>query len=130
MKLLKRSIMKTIALIIAVLFCFCSCNNNNSKDLSGNGLINISIPEKINEKILLSEFAESMHIIPLSQDMLIRDIDKLLVDNDNNLYIVDSNGDGIYKFDSKGKFVKQISQKGQGPGEYVSIEDFDIYKDR
>lgn len=75
----------------------------------------------------MSEFADSIRFIPLSGDVLLRDVDKLLLDDEEIMYIIDSRDDGVFKFDKSGNFIKQISRRGQGPGEYTEISDFDIY---
>ncbi|WP_106829410.1 6-bladed beta-propeller [Parabacteroides pacaensis] len=78
----------------------------------------------------LSNIASSVKYISLSNDCLLRDIKKLLLDEDNNIYILDNKGNGIFKFDSQGNFIRQISRKGNGPGEYRKIYDFDIDKNQ
>lgn len=82
----------------------------------------------MNDILHISEIADSVRFIRLSDDMLLRDIEKLLVDTAGSMYIQDSKGNGIYKFDCSGKYLYQISKQGQGPGEYVQIDDFDIYE--
>ncbi|WP_106829414.1 6-bladed beta-propeller [Parabacteroides pacaensis] len=88
-------------------------------------LLTITI-DKMDDILNLSTIVDSIQYIPLSNDFLIRDIDMLQVDDNGNLYIRDSEKNGIYKFDKNGQFITQISRKGQGPGEYSRIYDFDI----
>lgn len=37
---------------------------------------------------------------------------------------------GLYVFDDKGKFIKEISQKGNGNKEYVYLDNFFLDKER
>ena len=51
-------------------------------------------------------------------------------DSLGNLYFLDFKDNNIKKFDSAGKFLKIIGQKGQGPGDFSSPVSFDVAKDR
>lgn len=115
-----------IILIVCLFMLFFSCNKGN--ETNNNSLLCVKVD--LNDRIKLSEFADSVKFIRLSNENLLRDVSKLLLDKDENMYILDSNGDGIFKFDRTGKYVCQISRKGHGPGEYTKISDFDIFEDR
>lgn len=106
----------------------CSCSQPEKK--TENDLHIITIDKVDKQSLTLSDMADSVKVIKLSNDIVLRDIAKLLLDKDENIYILDSNGNGIFKFDRNGKFERQISHKGQGPGEYIRISDFDILDDR
>jgi hypothetical protein len=41
-----------------------------------------------------------------------------VLDEQNNVYIFDSKGSFLRKYDSQGKFIKEIGKYGQGPGEF------------
>ena len=110
---------------ICLLICSCKKSNKYTNPLQSA----IHIPVKMGDDILkLSKIGASIKCIPLSNDFLLRDVRKLLLDEKNNFYILDSRGNGIFKFNSQGEFIKQISRKGNGPGEYTKIYDFDIDK--
>lgn len=85
-----------------------------------------TIEVKIKNNIRLSDLSTSMRCIKLSNDILIKSIDKLIIDRNENIYIQDEANEGILKFDPYGKLITQISKRGQGPGENISIRDFDI----
>ena len=42
----------------------------------------------------------------------------LIVDSDDNIYVVDRGNYRIQKYDSNGRYLMTIGQKGQGPGEF------------
>lgn len=44
----------------------------------------------------------------------------------NEYYIV-SSGTSILRFNDMGKFVMSLNKMGQGPEEYIRVEDFDVY---
>lgn len=65
----------------------------------------------------LSEFADSISYIRLSDEPLIPDIAysvNLYIDKNENIYI---DKDLIYKYSSNGKFTKSLFKRGQGPEE-------------
>lgn len=41
-----------------------------------------------------------------------------VLDEQNNVYIFDSKGSFLRKYDSQGRFIKEIGKYGQGPGEF------------
>lgn len=85
----------------------------------------------IKEDVLtISQIADSIRYIPLSNDFLLRDIKTLKVDQYGAFYITDSKGDGVFKFDKDGHFIRQISSRGQGAEEYINISDIDLYQDQ
>ena len=47
----------------------------------------------------------------------------IAVDNQGNIYIVDSGNQRIQKYDKNGNYLQTIGRKGQGPGEFMSPYD-------
>ncbi|MBQ7823698.1 MAG: 6-bladed beta-propeller [Bacteroidaceae bacterium] len=119
---------KSINIAFCIAFCLflsviTGCNTpDNTEQESGLPRIKASLNESVN----ISDFAESIRVIRLSNDSIVRDIEKLLIDDAGNFYIIDSKGTTLQKFDKNGKFISQISRRGKGPGEYLEIYDFDI----
>ena len=54
-------------------------------------------------------------------------VSDLAVGRDLSLYILD--GTGIRQYDRQGRFVRQIGGRGQGPGEYGSIQGIEVLPD-
>ena len=73
------------------------------------------------------EFVDKIELIPLetNKDGLIGRFTKGIVINDN-VFIFDVYFQSLLHFDISGKFERQISRKGGGPGEYLEIRDFCI----
>jgi len=54
----------------------------------------------------------------------------VVCDQDDNIYVLDSDANNIKKFDSNGRFIKTIGREGQGPGEFNSPYYLTNAKDR
>jgi len=74
------------------------------------------------EHISLSDISESIQIIPLetNDSVLVGRISEIKLES-NKLYIHASNG--VFVFDSNGKFLNMVGSKGRGPREYVYLID-------
>ncbi|NDV46568.1 6-bladed beta-propeller [Paludibacter sp. 221] len=110
-----------IALIISIAFFNCSKKNIEEND----------IIVKLNEKEIINynSVIDSIKYIKLEtkKESLISNIKKILMDN-NNLYIQD-NLSRIFVFNSQNGLFKYVIDKvGQGPGEYIHIQDFCLNK--
>ena len=81
--------------------------------------IDLSEVEFSHEPQCLSEFADSIEYIMLSDDVLLPDMFHLrwLLDKDDNIYIEHGN---IEKFTPDGKHIKSLLKIGQGPGEIAN----------
>lgn len=118
------------SLIIGLFFLSCTMNrsDNESDEIS---IINISCEK--NQILNLSEFADSIEIIPLEtrDDNLIGWIPRIIATTDK-YYISSAIGYNYRKllvFDKQGKFIQQIGKQGQGPQEYIEMKDFTLLND-
>jgi hypothetical protein len=109
-----------LILFIGSLFIACS-NKKNSAD-SG-----IVIDLEQETSVCVSDLFESIDVVQLetNEDCLIQAINKIIF-HTNRYYILDEKQQKLLCFDSVGKFLFKIDQKGQGPEEYVHISDFNI----
>lgn len=112
--------MKINAFLLSLLLLLISCKKQDASHFSGKVL---SVELKANEQLFDSIFA-SIEVIPLEtqEESLLRGIEQIDVYEDN-LYIYDVRHPALFVFDKSGKFVRQISKKGQGPGEYLLFYD-------
>lgn len=53
----------------------------------------------------------------------------LEVDRDGNFYVCDTQTVRLLVYDSKGRFIRQMARRGQGPGEYEHLSGFRIFND-
>jgi len=127
--------MKTERIIFVVfLFLFavgCVSNKTNKIDelkpiVNNKKTINIELLNNKTdyklEPIKLSEFVDSVKfiIIEETKESLIKDINNVFFTQEY-IIAVDNALHTIFFFDWNGKYVRKISRRGQGPGEYLSI---------
>ena len=118
MKYLQRKLYFILLLVCVMIFNFCSQKKHNNMVIE----VDIKNPAKVNE--VFSDY----FFIQLEMDSLhpISNIEKMKMD-DNYIYLSDDSK-SIYIYDKKGKFVNVISRVGRSKSEYISIDDFDVYK--
>ena len=82
-------------------------------------------------EVPFGELFSKMELIPLetTDSCLLMRVDKIVA-FENRLYVFDGQRPALYEFDEEGRFVRQISRKGNGPGEYQLVYDFMIDRDR
>jgi hypothetical protein len=111
-------------LIAIIVFTMVTCKNNNQTEgiRSNDNTILLSLDMDENETIDFTEQIDSIRFIRLdnSEECLIGKIQKVIF-HEGRYYIQDNKAGSIFVFDETGKFQCKISQKGQGPGEYVNI---------
>ena len=97
----------------AVVFIIISCNQEKTYDL-------LVIDAEIKDATFnLSSIADEVTPIPLetNEDCLISFISRVIMTKD--YYFVLSSD--LYQFNKKGKFIRQIGERGRGPNEYSRI---------
>jgi hypothetical protein len=87
----------------------------------------INISDIQDNQFIINDIINSVKFIPLEfkDECLIHSILKLDFYNDT-IFILSR--DGLYLFNTEGKYICQIGNKGQGPGEYILPFDFSIDK--
>lgn len=105
-----------------------SCVNGPEKSRNDITEININ-PEKSNQ-INIEDLIEDFEIIPLetNEESLIKQIYQIKI-FDNNVYIKDVGTHSLKYFSQEGTFLSEIGHKGQGPGEFIQIDDFFVEGD-
>ena len=117
-------------IIIIVLVLVASCKNENNTNIRNDNIETISFYKNYQEKLPYSSFVDTIELIPLetTEKSLIGEITRVVFD-DNKYYVRSTNGmqnAKLYVFDDAGKYLKQIGEKGNGPGEYILFKDFSI----
>lgn len=118
---------KYILLIITIIACVSSCN---IKPIDNFKCITLKVNLK-GDTVKFGDLFSKMEIIPLEtlDSCLIMNIEKIELHN-NQLFIFDNLRPALYVFDKKGKYIKQIGKKGEGPDEFQVITDVFIDKTR
>ena len=108
--------------VLAASVLLWGCNSSAKKTETTNGSkaqksYHINLPQKGERKLNVSEIADTVLYIPLetTPQSLIKRIDKIQIIGDKIL--LDCN-DKLLLYSQSGKFIRQIGQKGNGPGEY------------
>lgn len=139
--------MKTIYFLLC-LHLMLACTNNKKKVIQnpeGQSMIIEVIEDKRvdmksldtlsfrlseNQQAMVNCFGETT-LLPLetTNSALIGYIQKIVVKG-NNIYILNNKGNQgeILIFDKQGKFKAKLEKNGRGPGEYISLGDFNIDK--
>ena len=94
----------------------------------GNNISYIDITKAIDKEILLSDIAEDIHYVALSNEMLIGDI--VSVELSDSLIFLSPASETLYVFDRDGKLKSRIGKRGKGPGEYNYSNNFTIDKNK
>ena len=120
--------MKYFFLIVLLLVLLTTCDKNEQKS-EGIKKIDVSSAFGQNDKVFLSEIADSISYIQLQSDSncIIGDIrkpDKNIQFGLDRFFIND--GKNLFSFNNSGAFLFKIGRQGKGPGEYISIDNFSI----
>lgn len=125
--------MRSAINIIAVMTVLClspSCKNNRGKAaFTADIVANVDVPES-KEAFDVEQLADFEKVIPLrtEEGAFIGEIDKLEMD-DNHIVILDKKMRTVWLFDSDGRFIRKIGCLGNGPKEYVSLDDMQFDKE-
>lgn len=117
---------------IVLIFCafLCACNSNNNCNIAEEAEVKF---KPLSETIMvedIKEYVEDIVFVPIANETnaLISDIAKVLVDTNNDIYILDTRST-ITVYDKTGKFKMKISNKGRATNEYLGISDFALNSD-
>ena len=130
-------------IFLNILFCGClftACSGGSSNASSSNmsysedGVTVIPMNAQPGDVLNLSDFAESIELIPLEtrDDCLIGWIPEIIATK-NHYVLISGIGptdfQHLYVYDKKGKFIRQISSRGQGGEEFLEVRDIDVVGD-
>ena len=130
-------------IFLNLLFCGClftACSGGSSNASSSNmsysedGVTVIPMNARPGDVLNLSDFAESIELIPLEtrDDCLIGWIPEIIATK-NHYVLISGIGptdfQHLYVYDKKGKFIRQISSRGQGGEEFLEVRDIDVVGD-
>lgn len=118
--------MKHLITVFIVLFCLfgiLSCDKPQQQVL----IENLSLPKEDHpewSELFSSNFTATK--LETNSSCIIGIIDK--IKKLKNEYYIVSSGTSIFRFNEKGEFVMSLNNMGQGPEEYIRVEDFDVYE--
>ena len=112
---------------IGILCLISSCTTPKQEEVHELKTIHVEV-DNLRDDIKLSEFAEAKIVpLPTSDKILIGGKFNRIKASDKSICI--SDGDAIYRFSRSGEYLGKIAQKGQGPNQYLHINDFILDKD-
>ena len=118
--------------ILFFILCLLGCNSEkkNIHEIGVNKelyIIDIDKAEKVKE-FFLSEICSNMKTIILetNENVLIGQVGGVQVYKDYIFVLDGSKNVALYVFNMEGQFIRKYGSRGNGPGEYLSIEDFTI----
>jgi len=118
--------MKKLMIILCILI---SVNNLYSQSKKNVPVIINDKPKYQSEKLLT---LKELYSIPIDvyDKYYINAVYSMDVDKDTNLYVAEPYQNNIVVFDKKGKYIKTIGGKGQGPNELLGLVYLYIYDDK
>lgn len=109
-----------ILFLFIVVFFSCSDTNKITENCTLHDINGVKIYFNKNTPLDLEVDIKLNKLFDLSfSNTLFTDISDIIVDKDNNIYILDGKRSKIYKFDITGQFVMSFGGKGNGPGEFI-----------
>ncbi|MDR1896877.1 MAG: 6-bladed beta-propeller [Prevotellaceae bacterium] len=119
------------SVIFLLLINLFSCAGDNA-GVQTNNLEIITLSEETyrEQPLLLSDYATDIKYIRLetNDESLIKKIHKVVL-FDKYCLVLDRDQEQIFIFDTLGNYSHKINRKGQGPGEYICINDFVVLDD-
>ena len=121
-----------ISLFIILSGVFCSCTNHtksNRASFAKESFISIDLEK--NKEVSVYDFFSEVEIIPLETTsnslltFLMGTPDRVVL-NEGKYYFMDDKQQAIIIFNDDGTFLNKMDYKGMGPGEYISVRDFNI----
>lgn len=112
-------------LVFLSIILFCNCTNNRNIKIDNDALI---VKMDINNPVNIHDinFIDSIDILRLSNDVILGKVDKIIINN-NLIFLLNRYAENsVFVYDVSGKFIKQISNLGQGPEEYLQPTDIFI----
>lgn len=119
--------MKIRHILLALPMLLFACNDTQQPEI----LTHIDLTETIAgdaQKIPLNDWAKNIRFVPLetNDDILIKYISMVYQRGDQFLV---SHGDRVSLFDYEGKYLYDIGSKGQGPTNFISVNNVTLHND-
>jgi len=117
--------MRNLCVILLTMFFISGCNERKEFEY---GRIDLKTGFTEKSYFLLTDVADDIEYVFLetNDSCLMADIYKVLYDPPY-YFIKDYRGYSIFIFDETGKYANTISSLGQGPQEYICIDDFTVH---
>lgn len=121
---MKLNELKTLSAILILIVLVPSCRKGRQKAATNAEIVAKVEVSESDKGFDVCQMADFEKVIPLETvgDALIGEIDKLEMD-DSHIVILDKRMRTVWLFGIDGKFIRKIGRLGNGPKEYVSLDD-------
>ncbi len=121
---MKYNVSKILSAILILFVLLPSCGESGQKTAVSAGIIAKVEVSESDKGFDVDQIADFAKVIPLESvdNALIGEIDKLEMD-DSHIVILDKRTRTVWLFGIDGKFIRRIGRLGNGPKEYVSLDD-------
>lgn len=115
--------------LVTLLLCNACLSPSNKQEMEAENVVSIDIKQATS--LDFKEYFDTINYIPLetNDDALIGEITKLYY-TENGFLIFDQKTMGIFLFSTDGHFIRKIGRKGEGPDEYLFINDIQYDAER
>lgn len=105
------------------ILCLFSCGKK-TKNTQNSISYHITVKDEF-EALRSDSLFTSVNYVKLetNKESLIHEISKVVMYN-NHIFVLDKEQDCVFEFDTNGKFIRKLSEKGTGPNQYIKIGDF------
>ncbi|WP_286756062.1 6-bladed beta-propeller [Roseivirga sp. UBA838] len=117
-----------IALFALLILLSCSSNNDDVRNgsIQTDGVITFNMDDPEYEDFIdIEELLDTVIMIPLSNEVLIGQVSKILGISDR-IFVFDEQSQSVFIYNLNGDVLNVISDKGEGPGQYFKIADIDL----
>ena len=127
----KNMLSKKRYMILMLVFSLLSYTNTNrlsdNEIFTEENIISVFPKNEDMNHFDLSPYLDSIKFVKLefTDESIIGKITKSVIYEDR-IYILDDQTNSLFIFDMEGKYIHKISDVGQGPGEYIQLDFFDI----
>ena len=131
-----------IMLTLIVALSFMNCDRQGDpvvKDISAypvkteivDGIKTVMNPDFSRDGRIVYKMSEAITLGPETgpEETILFSPRKIRVDALGNAYVLDAEDIRIKIYDVDGNWIRNVGHRGQGPGEYMAISDFDVTKD-
>ena len=126
--MIKKNIIFPLFFIFFLLSCSKLTHISESQIAKEDHIISIlPIIENLQPILDLTPYIDTIKYVKLefTDESIIGSIDKLII-YEERIYILDTQTSSLFIFDMEGNYLNKIAKVGQGPGEYIQLDFFDI----
>ena len=113
-------------LTAVIIYCWIACLLASCAGGASSDAIEVNLLHTDVDTIAYSAFVDSIEYIPLetTEECLVGEVTDVVM-ADDRLFVFDAKQQEVWSFDRSGRYVGRLGRRGEGPGEYLSIAQFE-----